>query len=87
LSMLRVNEIRGEIRDFRQATVGSFNALREEMNERFERVDSRFGEVASRLDEVHFRLDEHTGRLRSVDEHLAEIKDLIIDRLGPPAGT
>jgi predicted nucleic acid-binding Zn-ribbon protein len=44
-----VTEIQGELRDFRRATVASFNALREDvtdlrtdMNERFSRVDQEF---------------------------------------------
>jgi hypothetical protein len=75
-----VNVIRGEIRDFRQATVSTLDALRGEMNERFVQVDSRF-------DEMRGRLDQHTGWLRAVDEQLLVVKDLIIDRLGSPAGT
>jgi archaellum component FlaC len=59
-----VTEFRGELRDFRQATVASFNAMREdmidlrtemndrfaEMNERFEHVDNGFVEVRGKLD-------------------------------------
>jgi hypothetical protein len=52
-----VTEFRGELRDFRQATVASFNAMREnmidlrtEMNERFERVDNGFVDVRGKLD-------------------------------------
>jgi hypothetical protein len=52
-----VTEFRGELRDFRQATVASFNAMREdmidlrtEMNERFERVDNGFVDVQGKLD-------------------------------------
>ena len=52
-----VTEFRGELRDFRQATVASFNAmrgdmidLRTEMNQRFEQVDNGFVEVRGKLD-------------------------------------
>lgn len=52
-----VAEIRGEIRDFRQATAASFTAmradsadLRQEMNDEFEAVDRGFIEVRGRLD-------------------------------------
>ena len=52
-----VTEFRGELRDFRQATVASFNALREdvtdlraEMNERFAQVDDGFIEMRGKLD-------------------------------------
>jgi hypothetical protein len=47
-----VSEIRGEIRDFRNATTSAFNAMREDladlrndMNARFERVDRGFAEI------------------------------------------
>jgi hypothetical protein len=36
-----VSEFRGELRDFRQAVASSFNALREDMNDRFARVDEQ----------------------------------------------
>ena len=52
-----LTEFRGELRDFRQATVASFNALREdmtdlrtEMNERFVLVDDGFIEMRGKLD-------------------------------------
>lgn len=55
-----VTEFRGELRDFRQATVTSFNALREdisdlrggmnEMNGRFNQVDDGFVEMRGKLD-------------------------------------
>jgi hypothetical protein len=47
-----VSEIRGDIRDFRNATTSAFNAMREDladlrndMNARFERVDRGFAET------------------------------------------
>ena len=45
-----VSEFRGELRDFRHAVAGSFNALREELNERFVQVDDGFIEVRGKLD-------------------------------------
>ena len=52
-----VSEIRGELRDFRNATTASFNALRDdirdlgtEMDNRFERVDNGFIEIRGKLD-------------------------------------
>lgn len=45
-----VTELRGELRDFRTATVRSFNAMREEMNERFARVDAGFVEMRGKFD-------------------------------------
>ena len=66
-----VTEIRGEIRDFRHATVSSMNAmradltdlrtdmndLRTEMNERFAEVDRGFAEVDRGFTEMRGRLD------------------------------
>ena len=45
-----VTEIRGELRDFRRATARSFNALRTEMNERFDQVDNGFIDMRGKLD-------------------------------------
>ena len=53
-----VTEIRGELRDFRQATMASFNALRTEINERFTQVDERFRGVDARFRSVDARFDQ-----------------------------
>ncbi|MGV0746841.1 hypothetical protein [Mycolicibacter minnesotensis] len=45
-----VSEIRDELRDFRRAAVASFNALREDMNDRFEQVNVGFMEMRGRFD-------------------------------------
>ncbi|QYN37627.1 permease [Pseudonocardia sp. DSM 110487] len=52
-----VEQIRGEIRDFKQATTASFNAMREgigdlrtEMRNGFGEVDRGFNEMCGRLD-------------------------------------
>lgn len=45
-----VSEFHGELRDFRQAVTSSFNALRQEMNERFARVDDGLTGVRHKLD-------------------------------------
>ena len=52
-----VEQIRGEIRDFKQATTASFNAMREdigdlrtEMRNGFAEVDRGFAEIRGRLD-------------------------------------
>jgi chromosome segregation ATPase len=57
-----VSEFRAEIRDFRQATTASFNAMREdlidlrqEMNERFTQVNERFAQVDERFVQVDER--------------------------------
>ncbi len=45
-----VNEFRGEIRDFRQATTSSFNAMREDLTDLRTKVDTGFTEMRGRLD-------------------------------------
>jgi hypothetical protein len=45
-----VEQIRGEIRDFRQATTASFNAMRADQNDLREHVDRGFAEMRGRLD-------------------------------------
>ncbi|MPY84913.1 MAG: hypothetical protein GEV00_16695 [Actinophytocola sp.] len=55
-----VNEIRAEIRDFRQATVSSFNAVREDLHDvrqRFDAVDQRFDAVDRSFIEMRGKLD------------------------------
>jgi hypothetical protein len=72
-----ITAMRGEIRDFGQATVNSFNALREDLVDLRTHVDNGFTEIRGKL-------DENTGRFRSFDHQLADIRNLIIERLGPP---
>lgn len=62
-----VTQFMGELRDFRRATTSSFNALREEMNERFAHVEERF----ARVDERFSRVEEHFGR---VDDRFMEMR-------------
>ncbi|MEB3030999.1 hypothetical protein [[Mycobacterium] nativiensis] len=45
-----VGEIRGEMRDFRQATMASFNAMRADLVDLRSRVDGGFTEIRGRLD-------------------------------------
>jgi phage shock protein A len=45
-----VNEIRSEIRDFRQATTASFNAMRADYTGLRDKVDKGFAEIRGRLD-------------------------------------
>jgi chromosome segregation ATPase len=61
-----VSEFRGELRDFRQAVASSFNALREDMNDRFARVDQQFARVDqqfARVEEQFARVEEQFGRV------------------------
>lgn len=45
-----VGEIRAEVRDFRRATVGSFNAMRDDLNDLGAEMRSGFDEMRSKLD-------------------------------------
>ncbi len=45
-----VTEIRGEIRDFRQATTSSFNAMRDDLTDLRRRADNGFTEIRGKLD-------------------------------------
>jgi uncharacterized protein YceH (UPF0502 family) len=47
-----VTEMRTEIRDFRQATTASFNAVREDLGDLREHTDANFAEMRGRLDGV-----------------------------------
>jgi len=68
-----VTEIRGEIRDFRQATTASFNAMREDLTDlrqRFDtmerKVDDGFTEMRGRLDATAAGLDQIAGLLTTL---------------------
>jgi len=65
-----VSEFRGELRDFRQATVASFNfnALREDMNERFAHVGERFDQVDNGFIEIRGKLDAAAARQQRIVE-------------------
>ncbi|MGB0970926.1 MAG: hypothetical protein ACPGVG_08175, partial [Mycobacterium sp.] len=47
-----VGEIRGELRDFRQATVASFNAMRQDFVDLRDHVDQGFTEMRGKFDGV-----------------------------------
>jgi chromosome segregation ATPase len=70
-----VTEFMGELRDFRRATTFSFNALREEMNERFAQVEERF----SRVDERFAHVDEHFAH---IEERFGRVDDGFIEMRG-----
>ena len=63
-----VAEIRAEIRDFRQATVASFNSLREDFVDLRTRVESGFELVDRGFAEIRGKFDATaTGQRRIVD--------------------
>jgi hypothetical protein len=72
-----VTEFRGELRDFRQATVASFNALRTDMNERFAQVDARFRSIDERFDQVDNGFVEMRGKLHAATAGQQQIVDIL----------
>lgn len=62
------------------------DANREVINAVGEKLAGFETETRERFDAVEQKMDDHhqeaTGRFRSVDDQLAEIKDLIVDKLG-----
>jgi uncharacterized protein YceH (UPF0502 family) len=68
-----VDQIRGEIRDFRQATTASFNAMREDLTDLRQRidgvdtkVDTGFAEMRGKFDATAAGLDQITGLLNTL---------------------
>jgi hypothetical protein len=76
-----VTEFMGELRDFRRATTGSFNALREELNERFahvhEEMNERFAQVEERFSRVDDGFMEMRGKLDGAAAGQQRIVELI----------
>lgn len=61
-----VAEIRGEIRDFRQATTGSFNAMRSDLTDLRTEMRNGFTEVRGQLDGTAAGLEQITGLLTTL---------------------
>jgi predicted nucleic acid-binding Zn-ribbon protein len=87
-----VTEIRAEIRDFRQATTTSFNAmradfvdLRQEMERRFEQVDRNFEQVDHNFEQVDRNFTEMRGKFDATaagQQHITDLIQSLIDRGG-----
>jgi len=78
-----VSEFRGELRDFRQAVASSFNALREDMNDRFARVDDQFARVEDQFGRVDDGFTGIRGKLDAAaagQEHIANLLQQLIDK-------
>ncbi|WP_409428269.1 hypothetical protein [Mycobacterium sp. SMC-11] len=69
-----VGEIRGEIRDFQRATIGSFNALRQDMVDGFRQIDERFAQVNERFTQVNERFAQVDGTFGQVATGFAEMR-------------
>jgi len=62
-----VEQIRGEIRDFRQATTAGFNAMREDLTDFRTQVAAQFAQVDARFAQVD-------GKFEQVDRGFAEMR-------------
>ncbi len=72
----RVSALEGEMREIRRATVGSFNALREDLVDLRAEMRSGFDEMRSGFDEMRSKFDlTATGQQQIVD-----ILQTLIDR-------
>jgi chromosome segregation ATPase len=79
----RVAALEAERADYR-AVLAAVNVLGENQREhavRMDRVESRLDRVESRLDRVVTKLDDTNSRVRSMEENLAEVKDLLVRAL------
>ncbi|MBV9141273.1 MAG: permease [Pseudonocardiales bacterium] len=79
-----VEQIRGEIRDFRQATTSSFNAMREDLTDLREdltdlrkRVEDGFAQVDRAFAQVDRGFAEMRGRLDGTAAGLEQIAGLL----------
>ncbi|BBX50979.1 MULTISPECIES: hypothetical protein [Mycolicibacterium] len=72
-----VSEIRGELRDFRNATTASFNALREDFVDLREHVDRKFEQVDQRFEQVDRGFMEMRGRFDAAAAGQQQIVDML----------
>ena len=86
----RVAALEADRADYR-AVLTAVNALGENQREqalrlsgvekRLDHMDGRLGKVESRLDRVETKLDDTNTRVRSIEENVAEVKDLLVRAL------
>jgi len=78
-----VTEIRAEIRDFRNATTASFNALRQDFVDLRAHVDSRFEQVDRGFQQVDRGFIEMRGKLDATaagQQRIVELIESLIDQ-------
>jgi hypothetical protein len=75
-----VTEFMGELHGFRRATTASFNALLEEMNERFAHVEERFAHIEERFGRVDDGFIEMRGKLDGAAAGQRRIAEILIER-------
>ncbi|QFS90703.1 hypothetical protein FIV07_08075 [Mycobacterium sp. THAF192] len=67
----------GELRDFRNATTASFNALREDFVDLREHVDRKFEQVDQRFEQVDRGFMEMRGRFDAAAAGQQQIVDML----------
>lgn len=81
-----VDQVRGEIRDFRQATTASFNAMREDLTDLRQRING----VDQRIDGLETKVDtgfaEMRGKFDATAAGLTQITGLLNTLLGRQDG-
>jgi methyl-accepting chemotaxis protein len=72
-----VEQIRGEIRDFKQATTASFNAMREDINDLRGQMNNGFAEMRNGFAEVDRGFIEMRGRLDATAAGIEQIARML----------
>jgi hypothetical protein len=68
-----IEQVRGEIRDFRQATTSSFNAMREDLTDLRTHVDTGFATVERGLTEMRGKFDAAAAGQQQIAELLSTL--------------
>ena len=72
-----VEQIRGEIRDFKQATTASFNAMREDISDLRGQMNNGFAEMRNGFAEVDRGFIEMRGRLDATAAGIEQIARML----------
>jgi chromosome segregation ATPase len=86
----RIAALEAERADYR-AVLAAVSVLGENQREhgvrlgglesRLDGIEGRLDKVETRLDQVESKLDDTSSRVRSIEENLAEVKDLLVRAL------
>src|SRR6266568_2521513 len=68
-----IEQVRGEIRDFRQATTSSFNAMREDLTDLRTHVDTGFAVVERGFTEMRGKFDAAAAGQQQIAELLSTL--------------
>lgn len=78
-----VTDIRAELRAFRRATTGGFNALRQDLTDGFARIEGRFDQVDNGFAEMRSKFDTMVAG----QQRIAELIQIVTDTQGGPGMT